>query len=513
MRKKRTTLFWSLILLVYFLAVAVRALSFWFNDRFGVGIDALIFTLNMPLAGSDAGFMVEAVVSVLLALGGAALLVWMAALMLRSINRAYLKITLRVWKWKVVLDTSFLCRWSRSVWWKAGVRLLSMTAALGLLGLSLRMAVETLDLENYRIRQSQQTTIYEDYYVDPAETKVTLEGKPKNLIYIYLESMETTYASKDVGGAQEDINYIPNLTRLAQENLFFSDTDRLGGGYQVNGASWTMGALMSSTSGLPFAFPVRGGAMGEFQTFGSGIYNLGDLLQEFGYRQVFLCGSEGMYGGRQSYFEQHGDYEVQDLYYAREQGYIAHDYEVWWGYEDRILYDIAKTELQKLAQGDQPFNYTMLTVDTHHVDGYVCPDCPDTYDHQLGNVLVCSDRQIMDFIRWCQEQPFYENTVIVITGDHYRMDASLVEGKERRLYNCFLNTDTPVEHSTQNRIFASMDLFPTTLAAMGFEIEGDRLGLGTNLFSDRATLAEEKGLAWLDEEAGKSSDYYVERFS
>ena len=38
-----------------------------------------------------------------------------------------------------------------------------------------------------------------------------------------------------------------------------------------------------------------------------------------------------------------------------------------------------------------------------------------------------------------------------------------------------------------------MDNFPTTLAAMGVKIEGDRLGLGTNLFSSQDTLYETYG--------------------
>lgn len=35
-----------------------------------------------------------------------------------------------------------------------------------------------------------------------------------------------------------------------------------------------------------------------------------------------------------------------------------------------------------------------------------------------------------------------------------------------------------------------MDLFPTTLVAMGAKFKGDRLGIGTNLFSDKKTLTE-----------------------
>ena len=36
-------------------------------------------------------------------------------------------------------------------------------------------------------------------------------------------------------------------------------------------------------------------------------------------------------------------------------------------------------------------------------------------------------------------------------------------------------------------------MFPTLLASIGVKIEGDRLGLGTNLFSGKPTLFEQNG--------------------
>ena len=53
-----------------------------------------------------------------------------------------------------------------------------------------------------------------------------------------------------------------------------------------------------------------------------------------------------------------------------------------------------------------------------------------------------------------------------------------------------------------------MDLFPTTLASMGAKIEGDILGIGTNLFSDKQTLAEIYGIEKLREELTKNSQFY-----
>ena len=53
-----------------------------------------------------------------------------------------------------------------------------------------------------------------------------------------------------------------------------------------------------------------------------------------------------------------------------------------------------------------------------------------------------------------------------------------------------------------------MDIYPTVLSALGFKIEGDRLGVGTNLFSDRKTIAEEIGVEKLSDEISHKSQYY-----
>ena len=51
-------------------------------------------------------------------------------------------------------------------------------------------------------------------------------------------------------------------------------------------------------------------------------------------------------------------------------------------------------------------------------------------------------------------------------------------------------------------------MFPTTLAALGVKIEGNKLGLGVNLFSTEKTLLEEYGKEYINEEIMKKSFYY-----
>lgn len=60
----------------------------------------------------------------------------------------------------------------------------------------------------------------------------------------------------------------------------------------------------------------------------------------------------------------------------------------------------------------------------------------------------------------------------------------------------------------KNRQFTTMDFFPTVLASIGVTIEGDRLAVGTNLFSEVQILAEKYVYAVLDNELSKSSKFY-----
>jgi phosphoglycerol transferase len=60
----------------------------------------------------------------------------------------------------------------------------------------------------------------------------------------------------------------------------------------------------------------------------------------------------------------------------------------------------------------------------------------------------------------------------------------------------------------KNRVFTTMDMYPTILGSMGVTIENERLGLGTNLFSGEETLSEKYGNEYLFEELLKKSNFY-----
>lgn len=449
-------------------------------------LDELIFQMNASARGTNPEMIAEGVACVL---GPALLCLAGALLATRWLRRRQVKHRALIYHAA------------------AGVLLLALVPLL-------QKTWNRLEIGSYLMGEDCSAQLLEEYYADPGEVKLTFPEKKKNLIYIYLESMEITFADQEAGGAFEQ-NVIPELTALAHENEDFSGAEQaLNGAYMPEGASWTMGALFAQTAGLPLKISIDGNAMNTQSSFFPELVNLGDVLAKEGYRQAFLIGSDGNFAGRSLYFTQHGDYEILDYQHAVNSGRLSPGYYVWWGYEDERLFEYAREEVAALAAQDEPFNLTLLTVDTHFEDGYVCARCDTEYGDSYANVYACASRQASEFVAWLRQQDFYEDTVVVLAGDHLTMDsdfcADIPEGYERRVYNAWLNTEKEYEGEAARR-YTTFDCFPTTLSALGVSIEGDRLGLGVDLFSQEETLVERYGMDWLNEKL-KSATHILDPF-
>ena len=456
-------------------------LSIWHDITF----DEIVFYLSAPLEGTSKDVMNSFYLRVVL-FSSIAVVLFAASLIILRIKKryaAYRKYKAAVF---ILLSLVLLCQAGRAV-----------------------SRYRVIDYVRSRMTKSD---FIEQNYVAPTSQNVVFPDKKRNLVYIFLESVETTFADKGSGGAFEK-NVIPELTNLAvnEGESFSGDEKTLNGGYVTTGSSYTMGALVAQTSGIPIIGSIGNAAASYADSFYPGLRTIGDILKEQGYNQVFMCGSDSAFGGRALYFKEHGGYQIFDYSYARNNGYIPKDYRVWWGYEDKKLLDFAKTRLKEMSSEGKPFNLTMLTADTHFEDGYICDLCKEEYDVRYSNVMACSSRQINGFIAWMKEQDFYKDTTVVIVGDHPTMDADYCQAVDdsygRRSYVCILNSAVKTEKKVK-RDYTTYDLFPTTLAAMGVRINGNRLGLGTNLYSENPTLMERYGIDFLSTELGKRSTFY-----
>lgn len=476
----------------------------WYLMTYGeLGFDSILYTLTAGMQGVQVGLIVSFAKDVLLRLAIAVFVSWF--LLFPYTHKVQIVLTLGK-KFRICLMPI-----RRSV-----AVTISLVMTVSMVSVA---AVETefTKLMYYGSIFSEPSTFYEDNFVDTEHTEITFPEQKRNLIFIFLESMETAFFSQEEHGALE-VNVVPELYQLAQENLNFSHNDSVGGFAATSGTTWTMGGILAQTAGIPMKTPMGKGYnnYGIEEAFMPGVYTLSNILDENGYNQSVMLGSDARFCGRYRYYMDHGIDQVYDYYTAMDDGIIPEGYHVWWGMEDAYLYEYAQQELLNLADGDQPFSFSMLTVDTHHIGGYVCKYCQTEHAEQYENVYRCASKQLYNFLLWLQQQDFYENTTIVITGDHPSMDAEYFSRRvstdyDRRVYNCFINA-VPEPVNTKNRQFSGMDIFPTVLAAMGCSIDGDQLGMGVNLFSEKPTLMEQMDWETFDLELSRYSEFYVKKF-
>ena len=497
-QKTNTKSKWMVVLLscILFLGCLFFGLTKYFIDGFGnISPEQMVYNLVSPLTGIASNQIVM--------------------IMFGPVLNVVVPVVFFIW-W-LVANKEYLFNNKVVFNYKNKIRLASVVSLCVLVFGSTYM-YENLSMDSLRKQMFLSDNFIQTHYVSPNDVVIKPPAKPRNFIHLYLESMETTYLDKANGGYFDD-NLIPELTKIANEEdsiVFSNDESKFGGATQVFGSSWSIAGMVNASSGVPLKVPGDGNDYGKSGEFLPGLVNNYDILSYQGYNQELMVGADAKFGGLDTYFTKHGDFKIFDIFEARKEGLVPPDYNVNWGFEDKKLFGFAKDELTRLSKEDKPFNFVMETADTHFPDGTIEPGDPQPFDKKYANSIYNSDRRSAEFIRWCQQQPWYENTTIFVQGDHLSMDVEFFKGMDkdyqRKTFNMVIN---PVDKDTtniNNRQFAVFDYMPTILSAMGYEIEGNRLGLGTNLFSGEPTLLEQLGAYDLDEGLKRHSPLFDHQF-
>ena len=366
---------------------------------------------------------------------------------------------------------------------------------------------------------------YEQHYVEPKKVAIAAPNKKRNLIIIFAESMESTYANTEYF---ED-NIIPDLTKLAEENVSFSHNDGLGGFKNLKGAKYTMASLVAQNCAIPLRLPIEAARFHPQNGFLPGATCLYDVLAKDGYKLIYMQGTLKQSSGKDKFFVTHGNTQIFDWnYYSARDNLTINKVKKQKGkytslfkraIRDDRLFMYVKEKLTEIAAQNKPFALTFLTLDTHFgTEHFDSKNCQIKYhskdfldDHYFKNVVSCSDSQIAEFVEWVKKQPFYKDTEIVIVGDHLTMGDTVFNDKmDRSVYNVYINPSVKVDSAvTKNRQFTALDTMPTILETMGYKIDGHKLGLGVSLMSGEKTLIENgMTIDELNNELDKQSKIY-----
>ena len=316
--------------------------------------------------------------------------------------------------------------------------------------------------------------------------------RPPNLLLLYLESIEHTYANREQFG-----DAYAFLDALGRRGHVFE------GIRQLENTGWTMAGMIASQCGTPL-MPAGLLHDNQFEPLGRvvpGIRCLGDLLADQGYRLSFLGGASTEFAGKGIFYEDHGFDRVMGRE-ALEPRLEAPGYVNDWGLFDDSLYDFTVEEIQRLEQeGEGPWGVVNLSITGHAPSGYPARACLERQGEFDGEDILysveCSAWLAFDLVDRLDSAGLLDNTLVAIASDHLTMRVSAWEKLiNQRRDNTFLLLGDGIEAGQKTqREAATIDIFPTLLEAMGFTIADHRAGLGVSLLAEAPTLVERHGLS------------------
>lgn len=334
------------------------------------------------------------------------------------------------------------------------------------------------------------------------DADVSADSSTRNLVYIFVESLENSFQK-----------YAAPLDSLAKNSLQFGldSLSNFDGGFSTEGALNTVQSTIAKTSGIPVLLYSHRtlGYIGKFgDSFFDDVRSIYDVLRQFGYKNVFVQGTDSDFAKMRSFFLSHGIDTFYDNVHLesdqnaqseRESDVVMRvKYSAAW--RDKFLFEKARQILDTLSK-EPHFSLSIATIDTHFPHGFYDKNClekpKDGSNLEILKATIrCSSREVVDFVKWIEEQPFGNNTTVVIAGDHIFQGNLLVEkipDAQRRWVDIFVHpSQKPLNR--ESRVLTSFDMAPTVLESMGFSLKDSRMGLGVSLFSNERTLAEKFGI-------------------
>lgn len=336
---------------------------------------------------------------------------------------------------------------------------------------------------------------------DPADQGLSRAplGTAPNIIFLFIESFNANYVNATE--PESGKIFTPYFNQLLKEGFY---SDRFYG----NSIQTSRGLFAAFCSLLP-SFKDK-----VFSIYGDTHFRcLPEILREHGYQTHFFqaYGSTG-FGSKGTFLKKNGFDWVDSVANHMKPGDKAH---IWgWGLQDDIYYkrffqyinekqSQSRSEKDKASQAEgerkePPFFASLLTVSSH----MQFRDLPDDQKEifpgysghisfkNYGNVIHAVDKYLKTFFEELSRQPYADNTLVVITGDHsfptgeHGYAFNELGANEESFRMPFLMWGPGVIPFDFKEPLSQVDLLPTILDYLGIEDETHTIGL--SVFSEEA---------------------------
>jgi phosphoglycerol transferase MdoB-like AlkP superfamily enzyme len=280
-----------------------------------------------------------------------------------------------------------------------------------------------------------------------------LSEKKPNIIIIILESF-TSKIVEPLGGM---LGITTELNALTKEGILFKN-------FYASGDRTDKGlvSLLSSYPAQPHNSIIKYPNKTQYLPY------LPKVLGKNGYHTSFVCGGDVGFANMESYLTQGGFSHITD-----EDEFDSDINDSKWGVADHYVFNQL---LQECDTATAPFFKVMLSLSSHEPFEVPMETVIKGVDESSMFLNACyyTDKSLGEFIRKAKQQPWWKNTLIIITADHGHRFPNPDELKEKERFKIpmlwlggAIKTDTTIEN-----FGGQTDLSSTLLNQLSFDQSG-----------------------------------------
>lgn len=494
-RNHWTTVWFALFVVLYVGAIVFNGISeYFFWNEFGVrynfiAVDYLVYTNEVV------GNIMESYPVVPMTLGIVVVTLLITWYLFRRdlVQAEYLK----GWRWKAVIAPAYVA---------------ALFAAIGLLNFNTRFQ----DSGNVYVNELQANGLYkfydafvknsldyEQFYITRPEAEAEAfvhgvygstgdnlhavsagEGSEirRNIVLVTIESMSASYMERF--GNTESIT--PVLDSLYRLGMAFDRVYATG--------NRTVRGLEAVTLSLP---PCPGQSIIK-RPNNAGMHSTGALLREKGYNVTYFYGGNSYFDNMETFFSGNGYDIVDQKSYSPEEITFANI----WGVCDEDAYRKVIRTLGEQSQDGKPFFAHVMTVSNHRPFTYPAGKIriPNDSKTRAGGVLY-TDYALGQFLAEASKQPWFDNTIFLITADHCASSAGRTEIPLHKYHiPALIFAPGFVAPQQIEGIVSQIDLMPTLLSLL--DMDYDSHFYGRSIFDpdyvNRAFIATYQDLGYLE---------------
>ena len=494
-RNHWTTVWFALFVVLYVGAIVFNGISeYFFWNEFGVrynfiAVDYLVYTNEVV------GNIMESYPVVPMTLGIVVVTLLITWYLFRRdlVQAEYLK----GWRWKAVVAPAYVA---------------ALFAAIGLLNFNTRFQ----DSGNVYVNELQANGLYkfydafvknsldyEQFYITrpEAEAEAFVHGVygstgdnlhavsagggseiRRNIVLVTIESMSASYMERF--GNTESIT--PVLDSLYRLGMAFDRVYATG--------NRTVRGLEAVTLSLP---PCPGQSIIK-RPNNAGMHSTGALLRKKGYNVTYFYGGNSYFDNMETFFSGNGYDIVDQKSYSPEEITFANI----WGVCDEDAYRKVIRTLGEQSRDGKPFFAHVMTVSNHRPFTYPAGKIriPNDSKTRAGGVLY-TDYALGQFLAEASKQPWFDNTIFLITADHCASSAGRTEIPLHKYHiPALIFAPGFVAPQQIEGIVSQIDLMPTLLSLLNMNYDSHFYGrsIFDPAYTNRAFIATYQDLGYLE---------------